>query len=165
LLRTKENNMEKVKLDNGLLLIAYLSNILTPLGVMVYFGIKYLMEPSDPDSLFIMLPLGMFTVISLFMFVRFKKVEFDDQYVYVKNVFNSEIDSFPIRNIKNIKQMMFTFKGKNSRGRSGKNYAITYINNDGGEKKVRVMATIDSVTTGKFKKLTSFLGADGFNPE
>jgi hypothetical protein len=157
--------MEKVKFDNGLLLIAYLSNILTPLGIMVYFGIKYLTQPSDPESLFIMIPIGAFTVISLFMFARFKKLEFDDQYVYVKNVLNKEVDSFPIKNIKSVKQMMLSFKGKNNRGRSGKNYAITYINNDGGEKKVRVMATIDSEITRKFKELTSFLGAEGFNPE
>ena len=156
--------MEKVKLDNGMLLIAYLTNMFVPLGIMAYVGIRALIEPGYIENLFIMIPLGIFTLISLIMFGRFKKVEFDNEYVYVKNVFNSEIDSFPIRNIKNVKKMMFTFKGSSKR-RSGKNYTITYINNDGIEKKARFMASISEEAVGRFKKATSFLGPDGFDPE
>jgi hypothetical protein len=161
---TKAIAMEKVKLDNGMLLIAYLTNMFLPLGAMTYLGIRALLEPDFLENLFIMIPLGVFTLISFIMFGRFKKIEFDDEYVYVKNVFNSEIDNFPIKNIKSVKQMMFTFKGKNSRGRSGKNYTIQYINNDGIEKKAGFMATIGEEAVSRFKKATSFLGTDGFRP-
>jgi hypothetical protein len=158
--------MEKQKLDNGLLLIAYLSNIFAPLGIMIYFGISYLNHPAqDDDLIFAGLIFG-FSLVSFLMFFRFRKVEFDDEYVYVKSVFNRELDSFPIRNITGVKKMMFTFNSKNNRrGRSGKNYRITYTDNNGMIKKVRVMATISSNVVGNFQKATAFLGADGFNPE
>jgi hypothetical protein len=156
--------MEKRKLDNGLLLILYLSNILAPLGFGVYFGISYLENPEENDYIFPLLIFA-FTFISFLLFFRFRKVEFDEQNVYVKNVFNSEIDSFPIRNIKSVKKMFLTFNSKGTRGKSGKNYKISYLNNNGIEKKVRVMATIDNDVENDFKRLTSFLGTEGFNPE
>jgi hypothetical protein len=157
--------MERQKLDNGLLLIAYLSNIFAPFGIMIYFGIKYLSDPLQEENLIFTFILSLFTLFSLLMFVRFRKVEFDDQYVYVKNVFNKEIDSFPVKNIRSVKKMMLSFNGKHSRKGSGKNYRITYLNNDGAEKKVRVMATIGQNEVNNFIQLTSFLGTDGFNPE
>jgi hypothetical protein len=156
--------MERQKFDNGLLLVAYLSNVIAPLGILIYFGISYLQNPENEDNLIMMIPLSVFSLVFLLMFFRFKKVEFDDQYVYVKSLFNKEIDSFPIQNIRSVKKMMLTFGGKGRR-RSGKNYKITYLNYDGAEKKVRVMATTSEDVVNNFIKATSFLGPDGFNPE
>jgi hypothetical protein len=157
-------NMKRQKLDNGLLLIAYLTNIIGPVSMMAYFGIGYLNNPEGESDLIILIPLSIFSLLFLLLFIGFKKVEFDDQYVYVKNVFNKETDSFPLQNIKSVKKMMLTFGGK-GRGRSGKNYKITYRNNDGVEKRVKVMATIGKDVEDNFKKVTAFLGPDGFNPE
>lgn len=156
--------MEKHKFDNGLLLTAFIVNALGSLGFIVFFVMNYL-EHRAPDELIVLIPLSLFMIISLLVFSRFKKVEFDDQLVYIKNIFNTEIDSFPIKNIKSVKKMMLSFGGKgNGRRRSGKNYKITYLNHNGIEKKIRVMATTGSDTVNRFKKATAFLGADGFLP-
>lgn len=160
---TKITIMEKRKLDNGLLPVAYLSNILAPVVIIIYFGATYFLNPDNEDNLIILIPLGAFTLISMLMVIGFRKVEFDDQYVYVKNVFNKEIASFPLQNIRSVKKMMLSF-GKGSR-KSGKNYRIRYMDNDGAEKSVRVMATTGTDVVNEFIKLTSFLGADGFHPE
>jgi hypothetical protein len=157
--------MEKRRLDNGLLLIAWLSNILAPLGIMLYFVMTYLRNPVDEQSLIFSGLILLFSCVSFLIFFRFRKVEFDDQYVYVKNVFNTETASFPVKNIRSVKKLMLTFDSKGRRRKGGKNYKITYLDNDGVEKKVRLMATTATADVNEFIKLTSFLGSDGFLPE
>jgi hypothetical protein len=155
--------MERQKLDNGLLPLAFITNILIPCGLIIYFAVSYLQNPVDTGYLIPIFPLSIIMIICFFLYFRFKKIEFDDSYVYVKNVFNTEIDSFPIKNIRNVEQMMFT-SGKGSSKRSGKNYKIMYINNDGVEKTARVMATIKKESVEGFQKATAFLGENGFDP-
>lgn len=161
---TKITIMEKQKLDNGLLPVAYLTNILAPLGIMIYFSVSYLMNPTGLDDLIVLIPLSVFLLISMLMVIRFRKVEFDGEYVYVKNVLNKEIAAFPVKSIRSVKKMVFSF-GKSNGRKSGKNYKISYLNADGMEKAVRVMATTETTVVENFVKLTSFLGAEGFNPE
>jgi hypothetical protein len=157
--------MERLKLDNGLLLIAFISNIIGLLGITICFGIRYLMDPVNEQAI-ILIPLALFTLISALMVIRFRKIEFDDQYVYLKNVFNKELDSFPVKNITGVKTMVLGFNTrKASRMRRGRNYRITYLDRNGVEKKARVMATVDSKVVNEFKRATAFLGADGFRPE
>jgi uncharacterized protein YxeA len=158
--------MEKRKLDNGLLLIAHITNVAGPLIIMLYFGVGYLMDPvKNEGDLIILLPLAVMVIVSVLMFVGFRKVKFDDEYIYVRNVFNKETDTFPIKNLRSVQKMTLTFGGRNTRSRSGKNYKMVYLNNDGIEKKLKFMATANDEDTAEFKRLTSFLAENGFNPE
>jgi hypothetical protein len=155
--------MQKLKLDNGLLPLSYLMNILAPFGILAYFSFAYFFM--NEDNLIVMIALGILTIILAILYLPFRKVEFDEEYVYIKNVLNKEIDSFPIRKIKKVDRMMFTINTKGSRLRGGKNYKIIYLDNNGINKKVRFMATVEFKAVSQFKKATSFLGEDGFIPE
>jgi hypothetical protein len=155
--------MEKLKLDNGLLPLSYLMNILAPFGILVYFSFTYFFM--NEDNLIIIIALGILTMILAILYLPFRKVELDDEYVYIKNVLNKQTDSFPIRNIKKVERMLFTINTKGSRIRGGKNYKIIYVDNNGINKKVRFMATVESKVVKHFEKATSFLGQDGFIPE
>ncbi|MDF2436356.1 MAG: hypothetical protein K0Q95_732 [Bacteroidota bacterium] len=158
--------MEKRKLDNGLLLIAHITNVAGPLIIMIYFAIGYFMDPvKNEGDLIILIPLAIMVLISVLMFVGFRKVKFDDEYIYVRNVFNKETDTFPIKNLRSVQRAKFSFGGRNNRSRSGKNYKMIYLSNDGIEKKLKFMATANDDDAAEFKRRTSFLGENGFNPE
>src|ERR1043166_5060098 len=150
--------MNRYKLDNGILLIAFLSNALVPFGILVWFAVQCFTNPDFEEGYIFLAPLALFVIISSLMISRFKRIEFDEGYVFVKNLFGKETDAFPFRDLRCVKPTRFSFgSGKSKSMKQGKSYWIAYVDSGGIEQKVRFMATVNSETIEKFKALTAFL--------
>jgi hypothetical protein len=143
--------MEKQKLDNGMLPLAWLCNVVFPLTFGVYYAIRDWMNNTSESLLLVSCAIS-FALIFAVIFFRYRRVEFDKQNMYILNIFNMKVAEIHFSQIEEFEQGLINFGGKNGNAITGKNYKISYQTPNGELKSVKVMATADNSIITRFER-------------
>jgi hypothetical protein len=131
--------------------LAWLCNVVFPLTVGMYYGFRDWMNQTTGSILLVSCAIGFAGIFAL-IFFRYRRVDFDKQSMYVKNIFNMATEEIHFSQIEEFEQGWLNFGGDNGSLITGRNYKITYQTAEGGLKSLKVMTTSDSSVVTRFER-------------
>jgi hypothetical protein len=149
--------MEKHKLDNGMLPLAWLCNVVFPGVFGIYYGIRDLLNDTSSNIMMVSIAVS-FAMLFLIIFYPYRRIEFDRHSMYIKNMFNIEVARIDFAEIESFEQGLLNFGKEDKKIVTGKNYTISYKVADGSLRTVKVMATSDDGVITRFGRFVEDKG-------